>query len=500
MGTMRPTDPLTGRQLEVLRWISDGCPDGVMTGHAYKTSARALQARRMVKISKSKGAWSATLTEIGSYYLEHGRLPPKGAVSTASPPRSRTSPDKRNLGDTRAGQAAAERAPKPARTVKRSPTEQLVADVVAAGGLLKVAEGSDYDNGYRLSELVRNANRYGKVPSGKRLTHTLVSESGSWLGPRNHVVVLEDGPAGTDAPLQPVPVLDDVGRYHPVVSALRKSDQLRMASATRGRALRILHAVAVEAALRGFDVKGHKPKSGTEHRGRPTIWHLLLTVDADTVPLRISEESDRVEHVPTSRELADQKRHYWKRIPSHDEVASSRLRIDIGGPAGTVRKSFWADRASWSLEDKLPELLREVAVRADELRLRREAKVRAEASYAQAVERERQQALIRAAEAYRKKFLDDQMEHWREVRALREYAAAVAVRITAAEAEGQADNAAIADARRWLTWINNRADRRDPVRVLPVWPEPPKLQSYELRQFMNRVQEPVAMHYQPEKY
>jgi hypothetical protein len=36
---MRLTDPLNDRQLEVLRWIANGCPDGIMTGHAYKTTA-----------------------------------------------------------------------------------------------------------------------------------------------------------------------------------------------------------------------------------------------------------------------------------------------------------------------------------------------------------------------------------------------------------------------------------------------------------------------------
>lgn len=66
-------------------------------------------------------------------------------------------------------------------------------------------------------------------------------------------------------------------------------------------------------------------------------------------------------------------------------------------------------RPSSSLEDKLPELLREVAVRADELRLRREAKARAEALYQLAIEREEEQARLRAAEAHRKKVLEQQL-------------------------------------------------------------------------------------------
>jgi hypothetical protein len=35
---------LTDRQLAVLRWINDGCPDNVMSGEAHKVSAAALRA------------------------------------------------------------------------------------------------------------------------------------------------------------------------------------------------------------------------------------------------------------------------------------------------------------------------------------------------------------------------------------------------------------------------------------------------------------------------
>lgn len=64
---MRATDPLNDRQLEVLRWIDEGCPQGVMTGSTYKKSARALQDRRLVKISRTDDSWSAVVTDIGRY-------------------------------------------------------------------------------------------------------------------------------------------------------------------------------------------------------------------------------------------------------------------------------------------------------------------------------------------------------------------------------------------------------------------------------------------------
>src|SRR5689334_9941469 len=67
--------PLNDGQLEVLRWIAQGCPDGVMKGHSHKRIAIALQDRRLVKISKKGGIWRAETTDAGHHYLEHGDYP-----------------------------------------------------------------------------------------------------------------------------------------------------------------------------------------------------------------------------------------------------------------------------------------------------------------------------------------------------------------------------------------------------------------------------------------
>jgi hypothetical protein len=62
--------------------------------------------------------------------------------------------------------------------------------------------------------------------------------------------------------------------------------------------------------------------------------------------------------------------------------------VDVGAGFGTERRSFWADRSRWTLEERLPDVLREVTVRVGELRLKREAQTRAEAAYREAVEQE----------------------------------------------------------------------------------------------------------------
>jgi hypothetical protein len=66
--------------------------------------------------------------------------------------------------------------------------------------------------------------------------------------------------------------------------------------------------------------------------------------------------------------------------------------------------------------------------------------------------------------------LDKQLQRWREEAELRAYAADIAERMTANEDAGEAEPAAVADARRWLMWVEEHARKRDPLTDLPAWP------------------------------
>ena len=68
---------LNTRQLEVLKWIADGCPDGVMEDFTYKTTAVALQSRGLVTVRRTKDGWTALITPAGEHYLGHGDYPPR---------------------------------------------------------------------------------------------------------------------------------------------------------------------------------------------------------------------------------------------------------------------------------------------------------------------------------------------------------------------------------------------------------------------------------------
>jgi hypothetical protein len=61
---------LNEAQLEVLRWVDDGCPDGVMHDHAHRISAAALRNRDLIKVRGRGKTWRAELTDKGRAQLE----------------------------------------------------------------------------------------------------------------------------------------------------------------------------------------------------------------------------------------------------------------------------------------------------------------------------------------------------------------------------------------------------------------------------------------------
>jgi hypothetical protein len=60
---------LNDKQVEVLRWIAAGCPDGVMADDSHRISAAALRTRGLATTSGRGPNWTAKVTASGSEYL-----------------------------------------------------------------------------------------------------------------------------------------------------------------------------------------------------------------------------------------------------------------------------------------------------------------------------------------------------------------------------------------------------------------------------------------------
>lgn len=162
-------DPLHDDQVAVLRWVADGCPPDVWEGHSYKLNARALESRRLVKVSRPKGGWTAQLLPAGQHYLDHDDYPP-GHWGDRPTDRRKVVPAK---GRAAAGEAVAEPSRKrPASPARRTrpdgltPTRQLLQDVILAGGVL---ERNTRDDKTNYGSLVGTINRRKMAPDGQHL-------------------------------------------------------------------------------------------------------------------------------------------------------------------------------------------------------------------------------------------------------------------------------------------------------------------------------------------
>jgi hypothetical protein len=433
------TDALTQQQREILKWIGDGCPAGVMTDDSHRISAAALRRRGLVRINGRGPTWAAHLTEAGRESIA----------------RSET-----------------EDAPAP-RQANVSVTQQLVDDVIAAGGSLRFPQHRAWEKASidfrRRAEL---AQTYGKVPPGKAL---IVSNAGDWLQ-----IDLVDAFGGHPSALRPVHVPQRVARHHPLVRQFRdRSAQHEVSRAALPRVLRMLQALVQEAENRGYKValvEGRNAGRGRDAWTGPKNGHLLITVNGDTEAIRVHEEG-----LP-SRVYWEQKHERWDGrsvspppLTEYEVGATGRVVLSIiSGWARPGRQASWADRQSWRLEDKLPEVLREVEVRAAEAEERRQDAARREQLRVREWEAAMEDARERFAEHIRAEALTSEVERWRTVAEIRAYCDAIKERYPDGESA------------EWVTWARRYADGLDPLREPPAAPAiPDKVRPDELQPFLN---------------
>jgi hypothetical protein len=419
----------------------------------HKTTALALQNRRLAKVTKKRGNWSVTLTDAGQHFLIHGVYPP----GHWDLPEGAATPGQ-------VAAAARRAAARPPVTGSR-PVDQLLTDVTAANGRLVVTTG---DRTY-WERLVSTAARYGKVPAGKVLR---VEPGGSWT---ENVITLADAPEWMTAVLAPVPVAERLRRPHPVVAVLRNDPtHLGVSAGARGRALRILDGLAKAATARGYAVRAPRPEPGY---GRAKGL-LEVEIAGTALVVDLDELNDRVPHVPTAAELREKQRYSWTRIPTHDQVPSGRLRLPIltGLP---IRGEKFTDTKTIDLADRLPEVMQELELRAGATEERRLQRERDEAARRERWTEALEDAKVAAAEHHRAEILAEQVERWLECRNLDVYLEAADQ--TAAAMTGESGERAI----EWLAWARGYRQRLDPLAKDLRMPATPTFTGEDLRPFMN---------------
>jgi len=406
--------PLNPRQVEVLRWVAGGCPEGVMVGETHKVSAAALKSRHLVKVSKRDG-WQATITEEGRRYLEHGGCPDE--------PEPLKAP-------------VVERSPRPVGVRPRS-----------------------------------------KPPAPSAASKPMDQREASAAGE-----MAEREQSALKLPPVPVPV--QLRQPHPVVASLQNEKQhFAIVGAARRRALRIVQGLIVAAEREGYTVK---PIPSTQNGYGYTTWestdHFTINTGECKVSVRVLQDKDRTPHVPTERELAEQKRSAWPRqIPKYDHTTSERLRIDIGRTwgSGAGRQHSWGDGRRASLEESLPDVLAEIALRHAEEREDRIEGERKESEYQRLWQIEIDKANVLLRESNRAVVLQQQAVDWRRSQDLREYVQAMEVAVSRLTDPDQK-----ADGLAWLAWAREYPDRIDPLLKRIGLPEDPEPTDEALRPFL----------------
>lgn len=436
---------LNEAQIRLLRWVADGCPADVEIGEFFRISAAALRNRGLIDTTGKGARWSASITSAGRDYLSE--------VDSANPPVP--------------------------RQANVSVTQQLVDDVIAAGGSLRVPRRRwwhqkdiiDYPQRARLAQI------YGKVPEGQRLVVETLSDDELMLS------MVEDDAAAERPQLIEVSVPGRVNRLHSAAADFRDDKERHEVSREQlPRAVRIVHAIATEAERRGwtFGVSrtskngyGHLDWTGTKDG------HLQLLANGRDFRLHFQERGVH------ARGRYESDCSYRPGSDAYDKNGSGQLSLEID-PHRTWdrggRQSRFSDRASWALESRISHLFLEIeeriieADRADEDR-RIAAEKAAEAARLAAEVREREwlehqrRAEERLIESERASAFASQVADWRKAVRIREYCDAIA-RPFGGEAAA------------WISWARAYADRIDPLRALPTMPPAPEATGEALQPFM----------------
>jgi hypothetical protein len=436
---------LTEQQVKILRWISEGCPAGVMEGDSHRVSAAALRRRGLVTTSGRGPTWSASVTEAGREYLEK--------VDGEDPPV--------------------------ARQANASVTQQLVDDVIAAGGAMRVPQRRWHEKGevdYRNRALL--AERYGRVPAERRLEVVRVSDADV------EVRLVEDSGNPGRRDLVEIEVPEKVTRYNAAARRFRDDKPRHEVSrAQLQRAMRIVHALAIEAERRGWVVP--VSDEGDENRGSLGGGGLKIVAGGHSFGLHLSEKGVKErgpweEQVQHYRDIALRWGSYRGRDdPSgpYDADATGELNLHLHVERYWIfrgHQSNWGDRTSWRLESRLAHIFREIEeriVKADrvEEEERIAAEKRAEEERRATEKRERQwhalmdRAKVRLVETQRAALLRAREKAWREAEHIREYCDAMEL------AYGDDPESA-----EWITWARRFAVRLDPLGEPPRMPEPPE--------------------------
>ena len=224
-----------------------------------RISAAALRNRGYVRTFGRGSTWKATITSTGSEYLARvdGPHPPVPRQATVSV------------------------------------TQQLIDDITAAGGSLRVPRKRWDTDGVDYARRAQLAESHGKVPAGCRLVVRRVPAEELLIE-----LVRDDDAVGvtsdSSVAAERITVPSRLRKYHSVAREFQNRTSLQEVSRTAlPRVLRIVHALALEAERRGYEVacvEVHEDRYGRLEWKPARDGQLVITIRAHALRVRIWEK------------------------------------------------------------------------------------------------------------------------------------------------------------------------------------------------------------------
>jgi hypothetical protein len=281
--------------------------------------------------------------------------------------------------------------------------------------------------------------------------------------------------------VQPVPVPEQVLRLHSVASQYRKDpDRQEVSGDLLARATRIVHAVATEAQRRGYLV-AVRPSPGDQYDakflGSLRDGQFTIEIDGFRYGLRIREEPGRGA-VRRTYDDRNPKLPRWLDARQFTFIPTGRLEISIASRWQKPLRTY-GDTKSRTLEDFLPDLMRQLeATTLEDARKREEEKREAEAK-----RRRWEQAMDRARHDFRQATLAQELTSQLALRRLvGEIDGYLAGLRSAMESVGEEQQFATGQ---WISWIAEYRDKVDPLRHRPSTPSIREPSADELRPYLR---------------
>ena len=446
----RAADYLSLAQFDLLRWVADGCKDGVYTGTAYRVSARALHNRGFLRVSGKGRTWTAKITPKGSQRL-------KDEAKRAEAERKRLEREERLKAEREHEQQ-----------LLRDKAIKLLSDVMVAGGRLDLGKDADSQDVQNMRDSLAHSTI---LPKGQRL-----AQEPTRMDPTLGITVYLEPDFEALTALRSFKIPRQLRNPHPMVAAFQSKKAL-VSKGQIGRAARFLQALVTAADELGWKA----PLKRTYFSGRSgdTGPDLTIQLPSQELSIKIRELDQRGRRSEPYITESDYYTRTERTVANQSFQSSGRLKV-------TVSK-VWQDQLIFSLqdtedttlEDQLPVLIRKLEI------------AEAEADWSgQEADRRSQIREIRWKEIEQEAFtkltyqrnteqLHDQLKRRQAVAEMRVYAQEIE-----AQAE-QREEPEKQDALKWATWIRQYADRADPI-IGPLRPlNITSAKSDELEPYMN---------------